>query len=38
MKEIYEAPTIAEISFESPDIMTTSPPTPGDENLGEWDL
>ena len=38
MKEIYESPMIAIISFESSDIITASPALPEDEDLGEWDL
>lgn len=40
MKEIYEEPTIAIISFESSDIITTSLPpiTDYDDDIGEWDF
>lgn len=37
MREIYEEPTITIISFESSDIITTSPPFT-DDDIGEWDF
>ena len=38
MKEIYEEPKITIVDFGSCDIITTSEPSSGDENIGEWDF